>query len=145
MGGQWKHRKNAAAHKRARAAGLPMVEFGVTPCYRCGHALESGDLIDLDHAPDGSYGGFSHGRSPCRICGKRCNAAAGGRAGALNQGKRLRERPCIICGQVFVASRGTDGSEAATCGRQPCLNELRRVRREREPDPAPPPQSGRTW
>jgi hypothetical protein len=142
--GEWKHRKNHAAHKRARAAGLALLQPG-SPCVRCGHELwPAADTLNLDHDDDGGYLGFSHS-SPCRTCSRRCNQQAGGVKAALNQGKRLRERPCIICGTVFVASRGSDGSEAATCSQQPCLNELRRVRREREPDPAPPPQSGRAW
>jgi hypothetical protein len=145
MGGQWSHRRDSAAHKRARDALLPGVIWGVTLCYRCKHPLEAGDLIELDHAEDGSYGGFSHGRSPCRVCGKRCNAASGGVKAALQAGKRLRSRACVICGKNFTASQGTDGANAATCGQRTCLNELRRIRKQRLPDPVPPAQTGRPW
>ncbi len=145
MGGKWQHRQRSAAHKRARDALYPTIEWGTTPCYRCQHPLMPGDLVELDHAEDGSYGGFSHGRSPCRVCGKRCNPAAGGRQAALAQGKRLRERQCAVCGMPFKASRGTDGAQAATCGRTECVTALRRTRKAREPDPAPPPPSGRQW
>jgi hypothetical protein len=145
MGGTWRHRGRAGQHKRAREALYPTIEWGVTKCYRCTHPLEPGDLVELDHAPDGSYGGFSHGRSPCRVCGRRCNSSAGGQQAALAAGKRLRERPCVICGLVFTASRGTDGAQAATCGRTPCVTALKRLRRAHQPDPEPPPPSGRAW
>jgi len=102
------------------------------------------DILHLDHNDDGTYRGFSHG-SPCRTCGERCNEKAGGIKGALDSGKRLRTRPCIICGKAFTASRSSDGAVAATCGGRLCLTELKRIRREREPEPAPPPQSGRAW
>jgi hypothetical protein len=123
----------------------PAIVWGETPCYRCKHPLEAGDRVELDHAPDGSYGGFSHGRSPCRICGVRCNPSAGGKQAALAAGKRLRERQCGVCGMPFVASRGSDGAEAVTCGRTECVTQLRRIRKAREPDPTPPPSSGRQW
>lgn len=145
MGGQWKHRREAAAHKRAREAMLRTVIPGQTPCYRCTHPLEPGDLIELDHADDGSYGGFSHGRSPCRVCGKRCNPSAGGTKGALLQGKKPRLRRCGVCGKAFTASRSSDGASAVTCGAQPCIAALRASRRAHEPDPQAPPASGRPW
>lgn len=145
MGGQWSHRARAAAHKRARDALLPTVVPGVTPCFRCQHPLETGDQIELDHADDGSYGGFSHGRSPCRVCGKKCNASAGGTKGALLQGKKPRQRRCGVCGVPFTASNSSDGSRAVTCGRQSCLTQLRAVRKTGEPDPQAPPSSGRPW
>lgn len=144
MSGPWQHRRKASEHKRIRAALLPLVVFGLTPCYRCRHPLLATDRIELDHADDGTYGGFSHA-SPCAICGQRCNPQAGGIKAALNQGKRLRSRSCVICGRQFTASRGTDGHDAATCGRQVCLTELRRLRKAGEPDPDPPPQTGRPW
>jgi len=103
------------------------------------------DILNLDHNDDGvGYKGFSHS-SPCRTCGRRCNQSAGGVKGALQQGKRLRNRACIICGKPFTASRGTDGSEAATCGQRACVTELRRIRRENRSDPEPPPPSGRVY
>ena len=144
MGGKWSHRRDAAAHKRARKALLPGVVPGETPCYRCRHPLEAGDLIQLDHAGDGSYGGFSHG-SPCRVCGKRCNQRAGGIKAALLAGKQLRDRACVICGKNFTASRGTDGSLAATCGSRDCVRQIRAMRKARLDDPDPPPQTGRPW
>lgn len=144
MGGKWHHRSRRGEHERVRIAMLPSVQLGVTLCYRCKHPLEPGDKLELDHADDGSYGGFSHG-SPCQICGKRCNASAGGTKAALLAGKRPRERSCVICGKQFTASRGHDGSVAATCGRNECVQELKRRRRTGEPDPEPPPQTGRTW
>lgn len=144
MGGQWKHRKDAAAHKRARAAGLAVLQPG-SLCVRCLHEMwPAADILNLDHADDGTYLGFSHS-SPCRTCKKRCNQSAGGIKGALANGKRLRERACVICGMPFKASSSSDGAVAATCGRQECKTQLRRIRREREPDPAPPPASGRAW
>lgn len=145
MGGKWRHRADAAQHRRAREAMLAQVIPGETLCYRCQHPLEAGDLIELDHADDGSYGGFSHGRSPCRICGKRCNPSAGGTKGALLQGKRPRSRSCVICGKQFTASRGTDGRLAVTCGQRECVTAVKRLRRAHEPDPEPPPQTGRSW
>jgi hypothetical protein len=145
MGGQWRHAARKREHARARAALYPTIEWGVTKCYRCTHPLEPGDLVELDHAADGSYGGFSHGRSPCRICGQRCNSKAGGEAGALANGKQLRERQCIICGLPYRASRGSDGSMAVTCGRTPCITAIKRIRKSHEEEPEAPPQTGRTW
>jgi len=144
MGGRWQHRNRKAAHQRTREAMLPSVAWGVTPCYRCQHPLEAGDRIELDHADDGSYGGFSHG-SPCRVCGVRCNAAAGGAKAAQLAGKRPRSRACVICGKQFTASHGSDGATAATCGQRACIAALRRLRKAGEPDPEPPPQTGRAW
>jgi hypothetical protein len=144
MGGRWQHRQRKSAHQRAREALLPTVAWGETLCYRCKHPLELGDRIELDHADDGSYGGFSHG-SPCRVCGQRCNAAAGGTRAALLAGKRLRSRACVICGKQFTASHGSDGAAAATCGQRECLAELRRRRKAGEPDGEPPPQTGRVY
>ncbi len=135
MGGQWSHRARTAEHRRARAAYLSQVVWGTTPCCRCGQALTP--PVQLDHSDDGNgYLGLSH---------KSCNARAGGIKGALLNGKKPRQRQCAICGMPFKASRGTDGSNAVTCGRQPCLNQLRAVRKAREPDPQPPQQSGRPW
>ena len=145
MGGRWQHRQRKSEHQRIRDAMLPSVVWGVTLCYRCQHPLEAGDLIELDHADDGSYGGFSHGRSPCRVCGQRCNASAGGTRSALLSGKRLRARSCVICGRPFTPSHGSDGSIAVTCGQRSCVAELRRLRKTGEPDPEPPPQTGRRW
>jgi len=145
MGGQWRHRARAAEHKRARDALYPAIEWGVTKCYRCHHPLEPGDLVELDHAEDGSYGGFSHGRSPCRVCGRKCNASAGGQKRAAEAGQQLRGRACVICGKHFTASRSTDGASAKTCGRSECVTKLRRLRKAREPDPQPPAQQGRAW
>lgn len=142
--GRWKYRANSAAHKRARDALLPGIVWGETLCYRCRHPLQFGDQPQLDHADDGSYGGFSHG-SPCRICEVRCNPSAGGRSGALASGKRLRERPCVICGKWFTASNSSDGARAATCGRTECVTEIKRIRKAHLPDPEPPGQSGRAW
>lgn len=136
--------KYGSAHKRAREAGLSQLPPG-SPCVRCGHEMwPAADVLNLDHDEDGGYLGFSHS-SPCRTCGKRCNQSAGGIKAALQAGKRLRERACVICGKQFTASRGTDGSNAATCGQRDCLTRLRAIRRAREPDPEPPPQSGRPW
>lgn len=144
MGGQWKHRNDAAAHRRARRAGLALLADGA-PCVRCGHEMwPAADILNLDHADDGSYLGFSHS-SPCRTCGERCNQKAGGIKGAIAGGKQLRTRPCVICGKAFTASRSADGAKAVTCGSRACLREIRSSRKARRPDPAPPPSSGRAW
>lgn len=145
MGGRWQHRARRAEQQRVREALLPSVQWGFTPCYRCGHALEDGDLVELDHADDGTFGGFSHGRSPCRVCGQKCNAAHGGMKAAVNAGRRLRSRRCVICGKPFEASAGSDGSVAATCGNRECMTVLRARRKAGEPDGKPPPASGRVW
>ena len=143
--GNWRHRARAAEHRRVREAMLAAAVPGETLCARCKHALEEGDRVQADHDDQGDgYLGLSHS-SPCRICGRRCNQAAGGERAALLAGKRLRSRACVVCGKNFVASRGSDGSVAATCGQRACLTELRRVRRAHEPDPRPPPQTGRAW
>jgi hypothetical protein len=129
-------------HQRLRKALYPYIQWGVTPCYRCGHPLEAGDRVELDHADDESgYGGFSHGRSPCRICGKSCNRRAGGQKAALLAGRRLRERSCAICAMPYEATFPGQ----ATCGKQACITALRRGRKDRQPDPEPPAQAGRTW
>ena len=137
--------KYTGYHRRARAAGLALLEPG-SPCVRCSHEMwPAADILNLDHSDDGTgYLGFSHS-SPCRTCGKRCNQSAGGIKGALLAGKRPRERACVICGRAFVASRGTDGSNAATCGQRSCLTRLRAIRKACQPDPEPPAQSGRPW
>jgi hypothetical protein len=145
VGGRWRHAAQRAAHKRIRDALYPSIEWGVTLCYRCHHPLEPGDLVELDHADDGSYGGFSHGRSPCRICGQKCNPSAGGLKRAAEAGQQPRSRACVICGLQFTASHSTDGSKAATCGRSDCVTKLKRLRKAHQPDPQPPPQQGRRW
>lgn len=144
MGGRWQHRQQHSQHQRTRAALLPHVQWGTTLCYRCDHPLQPGDEVHLDHADDGSYGGFSH-CSPCQVCEQRCNLSAGGTKGALLQGKRLRSRSCVICGRQFTAGRGRDSAKAATCGQRECLTALRRLRKNGAPDPQPPPQTGRKW
>lgn len=104
-----------------------------------------GDRIDLDHTDDGSgYLGFAHS-SACLVCSRKCNQAAGGELGALRQGKQLRGRRCVICGMPFNAGTGSSGARQATCGQRPCVTQLRRIRKAREPDPAPPPPTGRVW
>ena len=140
-------RHYTSAHRRLREVMIAQVEWGVTACCICRHPLELGDRVQLDHDDQGGdtdYRGLAHS-SPCRICGKRCNQRAGGVLAAQLAGKRLRERQCVICGMPFTASRGTDGAQAATCGRAECVTQLRRVRKARQPDPAPPPATGRQW
>jgi hypothetical protein len=133
-------------HQRARQALLAQIQWGVTPCCRCGHPLMPGDRVDLDHADDGSgdYLGFSH-HSACFICRQKCNQRAGGQLGALRQGKQLAERRCVVCGMPFTAGGGTTGAAQASCGQQACITELRRRRRGRQDDGTPPPSSGRVW
>jgi hypothetical protein len=138
-------RRYGRAHQRARAALLPLIEWGATLCSRCLHPLLLGDEVDLDHDDSGQgYRGFSH-HSPCRICGARCNQKAGGELGALRQGKQLRGRRCVVCGMPYEAGSGSAGAAQATCGRRSCITELRRRRKAREPDGEPPPPTGRVW
>jgi hypothetical protein len=139
-------RRYTSEHGRVRAALVARTVWGTTLCCRCKHPLEAGDQVQLDHADDesGDYLGLSHG-SKCRVCGTRCNQSAGGQVGALLAGKRLRSRACVVCGKQFTASRGHDGSVAATCGRSQCVAELKRRRKAGEPDGEPPPQTGRKW
>jgi hypothetical protein len=135
-----------SAHRRAREAIIPLVQWGVTPCCRCGHPLEHGDKVDLDHRDDGSPGylGLSH-NSPCRVCNQRCNQVAGGLKAAEMAGYKPRNRRCVICGNPYLASRGTDGANTVTCGKRECVTEIRRIRKARQPDPEPPPVTGRTY
>lgn len=132
-------------HQRARQTALSLVSWGMSECCRCGHPLEYGDRVDLDHRDDGAgYNGLAHS-SPCRVCGEKCNQKAGGEKAALQAGKQLRERRCVICGTPFTAGAGRYSARTATCGAQACKTELRRIRAARQPDPEPPPPAGRTW
>lgn len=126
---------------------IEQIAWGVTKCCRCSHVLEWGDRVQLDHDDEGGdhdYRGLAHG-SRCRVCGNRCNQQHGGILAAKMAGKTLRSRACVICGKNFTASRGTDGSQAATCGMADCVTALKRLRKAHEPDPEPPPQTGRQW
>jgi hypothetical protein len=138
--------KYGTPHKRAREALLPLVVWGETPCSICTHPLYPGDEVDLDHDDDGvSYRGFAH-HSPCRICGRRCNQAAGGELAAVRAGKQLRRgRRCVVCGLPYTAGSGSAGAAQVTCGGQPCITELRSRRKAREPDGEPPAPTGRVW
>lgn len=138
-------RDYGSAHRQARKALLATVTPGVTLCTRCRHPLQAGDKIDLDHDDEtGKYAGFAH-HSPCNICNARCNQAAGGQLAAKMAGKESRNRRCLICGIAFHASQGADGTLSVTCSQQPCITEIRRIRKAREPDPEPPPPTGRAW
>lgn len=109
--------------------------------------LEDGDQVHLDHADDGGdadYLGASHG-SPCRVCGQRCNVAFGGIKSAQLAGKRLRERRCVVCGLPYTAPRGRTSALQETCGKQPCINELKRRNKSREGPGEPPQATGRLW
>ena len=122
------------------------IEWGVTPCCLCGHPLQPGDRVQLDHGEGGDddYRGLAHS-SPCQICDRRCNQADGGERAAMLAGKQSRRKRCTVCGLPFTASRSSDGAKAVTCGRQDCINAVRAARRAREPDPQPPPPSGWVW
>lgn len=134
-------RKYTSEHKRTREALLPYVVWGETKCCRCFHPLEPGAQIDLDHEDQGpGYKGWSH-HSPCQVCGRRCNLSAGGQLRAQLAGQRPRERACVICGMRFLASK----TSQETCAQRSCITEIRRLRREHEPSPEPPPQQGRAW
>jgi len=134
MGGAWRHRNDYTAHKRVRETMLRAFRPGQL-CTRCQHPMENGDRLDADHNDNGAgYRGLSHS-SPCRTCGKRCNQRAGGQAGALRQGKKLRERDCVICGKPYVAAM----PDQVTCGQRSCITQIRAIRKARRPDPAPPP------
>jgi hypothetical protein len=103
------------------------------------------DRLALDHTDDGAaYLGFSHD-SPCAVCGERCNSAAGGRNAATRAGRKLRGRRCVICGKPYRAIGGTDGAKQVTCATRACITEIRRLRREHQDDPEPPPVTGRAW
>lgn len=137
--------KYGRPHQRATRAMIAVVQWGETPCCRCGHPLERGDKVEADHNDNGiGYKGLSHS-SPCRTCRERCNQKAGGEKAALQAGKQLRDRRCVICGKPFRATSGSIGAKQATCGEQDCKTELRRIRKARQPDPEPPPVTGRTW
>lgn len=106
-----------------------------------------GDKVDLDHRDDGAgYLGLSHS-SPCRVCGKRCNQSAGGRKGASAAGKDLAAKRCLICGKPFESTLrdGSTGKPVATCGQRACISALRKLRKDRQPDPQPPDTTGRAW
>jgi len=103
------------------------------------------DVLNLDHDDYGDgYLGFSHS-SPCRTCGARCNQQLGGIKGALAQGKRLRERRCVICGLPYTAPRGRTSAIQQTCGKRECVAQLKASRRARRSDPEPPEPTGRVW
>lgn len=59
--------KYGPEHRRIRAATLEAA-YG-SACVRCGALMVRGEPLDLDHAEDGSYLGFSH---------RHCNRSAGG-------------------------------------------------------------------
>lgn len=133
-----------AAHRRARETAIATTPPG-SPCARCGHPMEPGDRLQLDHRDDGpGYLGLSHA-SPCRTCHRKCNQSAGGILAAKMAGKESRDRRCVICGKPFHASQGADGTLSVTCSTQACVTEIRRSRKARDPDPEPPPQTGRAW
>src|SRR5215207_11145092 len=65
-------------HEKARRAAA-MVHQPTDPCARCDHPLgPMGPWLHYDHndARTG-YLGFSHGRIPCPICGRKCNLSDG--------------------------------------------------------------------
>lgn len=131
-------------HQRARQTGLKALPV-VSPCVRCGHDMDKrADEIDLDHDERGGYLGFSH-RSPCRVCGLRCNQYFGGLKSAELAGKRPRERRCVICGTPFEAARGRTSATQETCGKGACVAALKASRRARHADPEPPQATGRLW
>jgi hypothetical protein len=138
--GQWRHRHQASAHKRARAAAEASFSPATT-CSICHHPIGE-SRWDLDHADDGTYRGLAHS-SPCRICGRRCNQSEGGRKAAREAGKQLRDRTCVICGKPYTVT--SNPARQATCGGQACISALRRRRRAGEPDGEPPPLTGRPW
>lgn len=126
-------------HSRIRKAMYAGILWGLTPCTRCGQALELGDQdqVDLDHRPGGGnseYLGFAHAK---------CNRAAGGRQAAENAGGQPRlTKACCVCGLAFLG--GT--SAQVTYGQPACKLAVRRSRKARQSDPAnPPPPSGRVW
>jgi hypothetical protein len=138
MGGRWQHRQDKAAHQRIREALLPYIAWGETPCPRCGHALQEGQRVELDHDDEtGGYAGFSHG-SPCYECGQRCNPRAGGIKAALGAGKTLRSKVCPACGLPF------DGS-GRTCGRPSCRAALAAATKAGRSLDAPGARTGRKW
>lgn len=86
--------KYAGNHEAVRAEWLRVFRPG-TPCVRCQHPLDPRiDQMDLDHNDAGTgYLGFSH-HSPCRVCGQRCNQAAGGvKGGRLRRLRRDVAKP----------------------------------------------------
>lgn len=156
-------RRYDSEHKRRARAWLAQLPDG-SPCVRCGHPMWPGiDRLDLDHddgiadhdgqgaGHDGghhdgvaAYLGFSHS-SPCQTCGRRCNQSAGGQLAATMMGKRLRSRRCVVCGVPYHATSGTSGARQETCGRSPCVAELKRRRKSDHDDGEPPPVTGRVW
>lgn len=131
-------------HQRARKAMLRGWQPGDL-CPRCHHPTDPRlDKLHADHDEHGGYLGLSHG-SPCRVCGARCNLAAGGTKSAQLAGKRPRQRTCIICGAPFVAARGRTSAVQETCGCRSCVAELKASRRARRSDPEPPDATGREW
>jgi hypothetical protein len=65
-------------HQRARTQAA-QHHHPSHPCARCGHPLgPMGPWLHLDHNDQGTgYIGFSHGRIPCPVCGRKCNLTDG--------------------------------------------------------------------
>jgi hypothetical protein len=127
-------------HQQDRARAIAQMVDG-QPCARCAvngvlHPLRLGELVQLDHLPDGSTA----------LSSKRCNLRHGGQLGrAVQLGRPLRPEPqvrvCAVCGLGLSPRSG-----GLTCGRSPCMTELKRARREgREPGLEPPEPTGRLW
>jgi hypothetical protein len=122
-------------HQADRARALARLHDG-DPCARCGGGMFRAEarFLDLDHDESGGYLGLSH---------RSCNRRAGRLKAAANSAARKpRKAPqCAVCGIGISPS----SAEVATCGRSPCVAELRRLRRAGEGTPSPPPASGRVW
>lgn len=126
-------------HQRTRDAWLRLVTTA-SPCCRCQHPLGDGKIA-LDHNDNGiGYKGFAHD-TPCPVCGKRCNSRAGGQHAALNQGKRLRERDCDVCGKPYKATYPAQ----KTCGQRACIEQAKAATRARRTLPPPPDGNARAW
>jgi hypothetical protein len=82
-------------HQKAREFAAS-VHKPTDPCARCGHKLgPMGPWLHYDHNDARSgYLGFSHGRYPCLVCGKRCNLRAGAKAGRRVQ--QVRKRRIVV-------------------------------------------------
>lgn len=139
-------RAYGSAHRAVVSAMMRAWSPG-DPCARCGHPTLPGDRLDADHDDSGDgYLGLSHA-SPCQTCGRRCNQRAGGQLAATMRGARLKDRACVVCGIPYHATSGSSGARQETCGRPPCVAELKRRRKDghHDHDGEPPRPDGREW
>lgn len=84
--------KYAWRHQKLRAELLPYAPGSL--CARCGQTIKAGQPVDLDHAEDGGYLGWSH---------STCNRRAGAQKGARMRASRFIPSDAVCAIGVDIA------------------------------------------